>query len=245
MSYYKMIRALVLALLMPMSAWAQSAIIPSGSFTAGHTVVCQNATCTVASDAGSAKGSAFQGQGYLTELGITNTGAPLCINDALIGAVGGYHQLCFGANSQGDGVLTYNAYGGASALPFQYTINGVTQISVDGSGNLALGFAGKKATIVGQVAGGSVPVASGTCAVKSQVGGEQTGSFVANGACAGGTVILTFVTTAPNDWRCTAADATNPNDLVRQTNMTASTTSCTLTATMANNDLVRFSAQAF
>src|SRR5689334_992271 len=87
-------------------------IVPSGTFTSGHTIRCQNTKCTVAVDAGGAAGSTKQGQGYLTELGITNTGAPFCINDALTNANGGYHQLCFGANALGGGLLSYNAYGG-------------------------------------------------------------------------------------------------------------------------------------
>ena len=59
-------------------------------------------------------------------LGITNTGAPLCINDALTNNPAGYHQLCLGANAFGGGVLSYNAVGGATELPLQLIVNGVT-----------------------------------------------------------------------------------------------------------------------
>jgi hypothetical protein len=81
---------------------------------------------TALGDAGGAAGSAIPGSGYLTELGITNTGAPLCIDDALTNAVGGYHQLCLGANALGGGAITYNALGGAAPLPILFNLNGTT-----------------------------------------------------------------------------------------------------------------------
>ncbi len=123
-------RALVAALFSLISYGAnaqnQQGIVPSGSnFVPGHTIRCQNNRCTVAVDAGGAAGSSLPGQGYLTELGITNTGTPLCINDALTNAVGGYHQFCVGANSLGGGLISYNAEGGASPLPLDFEVNGV------------------------------------------------------------------------------------------------------------------------
>ena len=53
----------------------------------------------------------------------TATGTPLCVNDAL--TTGPYHQLCFGANSQGGGMISYNPFGGAANLPMQFNVNGV------------------------------------------------------------------------------------------------------------------------
>lgn len=88
----------------------------------GHSV--RQAADGVLSDGGGAAGSRTFGSGYLTELGITNTGTPLCINDALTSAPGGYHQLCLGANVLGGGILSYQAYGGAPTLPFNCNING-------------------------------------------------------------------------------------------------------------------------
>lgn len=79
---------------------------------------------TALGDAGGAAGSSLPGQGYLTELGITNTGSPSCINDALTNAAGGYHQLCFGANALGGGLITYGALGGALPLGLNFNING-------------------------------------------------------------------------------------------------------------------------
>jgi len=109
----------ILIALFPAVALAQG----SGNFTAGHAL---RATGNGAqySDGGAATGSAIFGSGYLTELGITNTGLPLCINDALTNATGGYHRLCLGANSLGGGLISYDALGGASPLPLQFSVNG-------------------------------------------------------------------------------------------------------------------------
>lgn len=90
---------------------------------------------------------------------------------------------------------------------------------------------------------GSVPTPTGTCAINNQVGGNTAGSFKANGACAAGTVILTFAATAPNGYVCSAHDMTTPADAMNQT--AYSTTSCTLTGTMASADQVTFSATGF
>lgn len=105
------------------AAVAQSPIF-SGPYTAGHAV--GQISDGVIGDAGPSLGSSTLGYKYLTEVGITNTGTPFCINDALINAAGGYHQLCLGANVLGGGLLSYNPNGGASALPFEMNINGST-----------------------------------------------------------------------------------------------------------------------
>ena len=60
--------------------------------------------------------------GALTELGITNSGTPFCINDAA--PPGPYHQLCFGALALGGGLLNYGPYNGGSTLPFSVTATG-------------------------------------------------------------------------------------------------------------------------
>lgn len=120
-------RSFVLALtIFALPAQAQQGVQPSGSFTPGHTVQVLNPSGTAIGDAGGSAGSALPGQNYLTELGITNAGAPLCINDALTNNPAGYHQMCLGANAFGGGVLSYNAVGGATELPLQLIVNGVT-----------------------------------------------------------------------------------------------------------------------
>lgn len=94
----------------------------AGPFTPGHTIRSLNAQGTVWGDAGGAAGSNTFGAGYLSELGITNTGTPLCINDELTFA--GYHQLCLGANSGGAGIISYSAVGGAPQQNFVISVNG-------------------------------------------------------------------------------------------------------------------------
>lgn len=140
------------------------------------------------------------------------------------------------------------------AGPMAFTYGGVTKMSLDNGGNFNVpGNIGSAANIgaLGYVKGslfvgvGSSPINSGSCAINTQVGGNSIGSFKANGACAGGTIVLTFATTAPNDWSCTATDATTPTATVKQSNTTASATTATFTATMAAGDLVRFQCFAF
>jgi len=97
-----------------------------GNFTLGHGVRVMNSAGTAIGDAGGAAGTTSGQTNYLTELGITNTGTPLCINDAFTNAVGGYHQMCFGAKALGGGLISYNAYNGASALGLFFNINGTT-----------------------------------------------------------------------------------------------------------------------
>lgn len=97
---------------------------PTGRFTPGHALRANTATGSPYSDAGGAAGSPTFNSGYLTEIGITNTGTPFCINDALTSATSGYHQLCFGANSLGGGLISYQALGGAANLGLNLYLNG-------------------------------------------------------------------------------------------------------------------------
>ena|SRR5580658_8537809 len=85
---------------------------------------------------------------------------------------------------------------------------------------------------------GSPPTATGTCPVQTQVGGNIGGSFVMNGACIAGTVILTFAFTANNGWFCDAHDQTTPTDAIRIISSTATT--ATLSGTTAASDAITF-----
>jgi hypothetical protein len=109
-------RLALLGCLLPALAFAQGGpIIQSGNLTPGHALM--GITNGVAGDAGPALG------GSLKELGITATGTPFCIDDAPIASP--YHQLCFGANSIGGGLISYDHHGGAAALPLEICTNGV------------------------------------------------------------------------------------------------------------------------
>src|SRR6202041_846630 len=134
-----------------LSAWAQTPLW-SGSYTPGHGVV--QVAPGVLGDAGSALGSSTQNSKYLTEQGITKLGLPDCVNDALLGAPGGYHQLCLGANATVGGItggfITYNNYGGAAPLPLYANVNGTNyQIPPTGSG--AGNVIGPVTSVVGNI----------------------------------------------------------------------------------------------
>ena len=119
-----MMRRTILAILLAfMPGIAMAQVKQSGSMTPGHAV--RWTAQGVISDGGGAGGSQILGSNYLTELGITNTGTPLGINDSLIS--GGYHSLTFGANALGGGLINYQANGGALTLPLQICANGACQ----------------------------------------------------------------------------------------------------------------------
>ena len=67
--------------------------------------------------------------GKVTELGITGPGTPFCINDVL--TVGGpvQHQFCIGALALGGGLINYQPYNHAAALPFNVTTSGALVMS--------------------------------------------------------------------------------------------------------------------
>jgi len=156
----------------------QGQIVPSGHFTPGHTVRCQNSTCTVVVDGGGSAGSNKTGQGYLTEIGITNTGTPFCIDDALINSPGGYHQFCLGANALGGGLLSYNAYGGALPLGLNFNINGVT-FAFPGPGNGNVSGPTSPAPTGGDVAlwnGGTTLADGGALPSINVTGADKTGA---------------------------------------------------------------------
>lgn len=112
------------------------------------------------------------------------------------------------------------------------------------SGAVTIGGASNLVTFGGEtVAGGSPPTATGTCAINNQLGGNTGGSFKANGACAAGTVILTFTKAVTNGFACEAHDLTTPADTLNPT--AYSTTSITFTGTMASSDLVTFNCTGF
>lgn len=89
----------------------------------------------------------------------------------------------------------------------------------------------------------ALPTATGTCPIDTQVGNNIRGTFQLNGACAGGTVILTLATTAAAGWFCSMNDRTNVANTFVQTG--SSTTSATFTGTGADNDIIGFECAAY
>jgi len=107
-------------------------------------------------------------------------------------------------------------------------------------GNLTVTGATASAGFMGN---GSAPTATGTCAIKTQVGANNAGSFVANGACVGGTVILAQTKGAAHGFTCSAHNQTAPTGLMNETSST--TTSVTFTGSMADNDVIAFSCMGY
>lgn len=137
----KHLLAALALLFAPSVVHAQSALLQGGAWTAGHApmYVGQGSSQTVVQDSGPAGGG---GTGYgLSELLLTarGTGTPpynsqgtgplgtnICDYDAPTTNPTGYHFLCFSANAQSGGLLTYGAGGIASQLPLNFVVNGVS-----------------------------------------------------------------------------------------------------------------------
>lgn len=134
----------LLALSNPKLSAQVSTIIQSGPWAVGHLgcYVGMGSSQAVMADCGPAGGvgtssgstgvSEFlqvatgpPGQAPYAGLGSGDYGTIDCRYDAPIDNPTGYHVLCFSPNAQGGGLLTYNARGSASPLPFQCIINGI------------------------------------------------------------------------------------------------------------------------
>lgn len=132
---------LAAALAAPTATLAQTAVLQGGPWVAGHAPIYNRSggAQAVVIDSGPA-GSNTTGQG-LSELNVTARGsgtAPyagqgtgpngeiMCLQDAVSTNATGYHYLCFSANAQSGGLLSYGAGGAASTLPFNFIVNGTT-----------------------------------------------------------------------------------------------------------------------
>lgn len=116
-------------------------------------------------------------------------------------------------------------------------------IGASGATRPRTGYFGTSVQTPAEVGTGTSPTATGSCAITTKLGGNTVGSFVASGACVAGTVILTFALTAPTGWTCNTHDTLTPGDAMNLTAYT--TTTATLTGTMANSDLVTFDCRGF
>jgi hypothetical protein len=90
---------------------------------------------------------------------------------------------------------------------------------------------------------GVVPTFTGSCPTNNQLGGQGGGKFQANGACASGTVILTFAQPATTGFACVTQDLTTVADSMNQT--AYSTTTATFTGNMANSDVMTYRCDGF
>lgn len=106
-------RILTFLLCLTAAAMAQS-VQQSGSVTPGHAAVWL--TNGVIQDAGTAASGKF------TSLGTTGQGPTICANSAPISQP--YVALCLAANTNSAAILSLQNYGGASAQPLEFNING-------------------------------------------------------------------------------------------------------------------------
>lgn len=137
----KRLSALLAALaFLPGLALGQQSIVQGGATTAGHVpaYVTGGSGQPVVIDSGPAGGNTT-GQG-LSELNVTaRCTSPPCaaqgtgvdgtivqFQDAVSTNSTGYHYLAFSANALGGGLIEYGAGGTASALPFNFRINGTS-----------------------------------------------------------------------------------------------------------------------
>lgn len=149
-----MLRWLALSLaILASPALAQNTVLQGGAWGRGHVPVYtgQGSAQPVVIDGGAASGNPV-GSG-ISELQVTAIGsgtAPYvgqgtgafgsigCLYDGPI--TGAYHYLCFSPNATGNvGLISFGAAGGASAIPLQYNINGVTITPVGGITGLVVG----------------------------------------------------------------------------------------------------------
>jgi hypothetical protein len=122
-------------------------------------------------------------------------------------------------------------------------------ISRDGAGVFDLGACSQgdtsgKLQVAGVISKGTTFTASG-CTNSTLVGGATAGSFKVgqNTACSI-TITMGSSSTAPNGWTCSASDETGvPAVAIRQSGH--STTSCTLSMTVATNDVIVFKAEGW
>lgn len=145
-----------------------------------------------------------------------------------------------GAATTSTGVLGWTA--GLASAAFDTGWSRVTGGNAVAAGNGTAGDSSAQVQARFYTASGSQGANTGTCAINTPVGGQVAGQWKANGACAGGTVILAMPT-ASNGWACSAQDMTTPADTIKQTATGAS--SVTFTATMAGNDVVAYQCLAY
>lgn len=138
-------RLLALLAFLPGVALAQQSILQGGATTAGHIpLYIQSGTAQpIVIDSGPAGGNTT-GQG-VSELNVTTRGnacntpqAPVVcagggtgqlgttfqLQDAWSTNSGGYHAFSFSPNDGTGGLIAYNAFGSASALPLRFNVNG-------------------------------------------------------------------------------------------------------------------------
>lgn len=130
---------ILLALFLPTQAFSQATVLQGGSWTAGRVpmysasgggsqpTVQQSAPASGGAQSISELSLIARGTGTAPFVGQGTgfLGSIACLYDGP--TTGAYHQLCLSPDATGGfGLLSYNAFGGASNLPFKMNINGTT-----------------------------------------------------------------------------------------------------------------------
>ncbi len=147
------------------------------------------------------------------------------------------------------GITTLNFSIADDSIAFASTINATSGTvgainTLGGIGVTKDAWIGGNVVVTGaHIIKGSAPTGTtGTCVASSFTGGTTAGKFAA-AVCAGGTIILSGLPTAPNGYTCNAQDQTTPADTLKQT--ANSTTSATFTATTVAADVIAFQCTAW
>lgn len=140
--WLRVLFSMIALAVIPGLAHAQSTLLQAGGMTPGHApmYVGMGSYQPTVQDSGPASGGGV-GLGlseiYLQQRAPSGTSTPpytnagtgpygtnFCDDDGPTTSAAGYHALCFGPNSQGGGLIAYNAYGAASPLSLQIEVNG-------------------------------------------------------------------------------------------------------------------------
>lgn len=129
----------LLVLLLPNLALGQATVLQGGTWAPGQvpTYSTSGSSQPTVQSAGPAGGGGVgineiaviaRGTGAAPHVaqGSGPLGTNICDYDGPTNSAAGYHFLCFSANAQGGGLITYGKGGAATALPLNMVINGVT-----------------------------------------------------------------------------------------------------------------------
>lgn len=134
----RLLLSLFAVLLIPVQGWGQASVLQGGSWTTGSVPVYSGSGGTsqpVVQNSGPASGTGVgvkelsviargTGTAPFVGQGTGQLGTVVQIQDAPSTNSTGYHALSFSANVNSGGLIAYNAYGGAAALPLRFNING-------------------------------------------------------------------------------------------------------------------------
>jgi len=153
----------ILLCLLPNIVLAQATVQQGGSFAAGRVPTYSGSSGSpIVNSAGGAGGTGVgiaelpviaRGTGLppFVAQGSGPLGTIFTIYDGPTNSAAGYHYFGLHPNSQGGGLLTYGAGGGAAELPLNFIVNGITYPFPFGGGGGGGGIVGPGTTIANDV----------------------------------------------------------------------------------------------